>query len=64
MSDEQKQSTMTVDVEAGEQVAIGEDVVVELVAKSGRRARLRLHVMSDMKILRSPVDRVQTSMAT
>ena len=38
MPDNQVQSTITVDVEVGEMLMIGETVVVEVLAKSGRHA--------------------------
>ena len=63
MSDEQAQSTIVIDVEAGERVSIGEDVVVELVAKSGRHARLKFRAPRSATIRVDPVVLVATSMA-
>jgi len=50
--DNQVQSTITVDVEVGEMLMIGETVVVEVLAKSGRHARLRLRAPREEKIER------------
>lgn len=52
MPDNKVQSTITVDVEVGEMLMIGETVVVEVLAKSGRHARLRLRAPREEKIER------------
>lgn len=52
MPDNLDQSTITVDVEVGEQLMIGGKVAVELLAKSGRHARMRILAPRDEKIER------------
>jgi len=46
---------LTVDVTVGEQLAIGDSVVVELLHKSGRSARLRLVAPREVEIRRTPL---------
>lgn len=62
MTDNKVQSTITVDVEVGEMLTIGETVVVEVLAKSGRHARLRLQAPREVKIERK-ASRLTPSMA-
>lgn len=62
MTDNLDQSTITVDVEVGEQLMIGGKVAVELLAKSGRHARLRLQAPREVKIERK-ASRLIPSMA-
>lgn len=62
MPDSDGTSALTVDVTVGEQLVIGGSVVVELLQKSGRSARLRLVAPRDMKIQRAPLP-VSPSMA-
>jgi len=61
--DDLDQSTITVDISVGEKLAIGSGVVVELLAKSGRHARLRLRAPRDEKIERQPAIPLPPSMA-
>lgn len=55
MPDSDGRSTLTVDVTVGDQLAIGESVVVELLQKSGRNARLRIVAPRDVEIRRTPL---------
>ena len=57
MPDDDGTSALTVDVTIGEQLVIGGSVVVELLQKSGRNARLRLVAPRDMKIARAPLQK-------
>jgi sRNA-binding carbon storage regulator CsrA len=54
---------MTVDVAVGERLFIGDSVVVEVVAKSGQQARLRVLAPREDRIDRRPAGELQTSMA-
>lgn len=62
MPDSDGRSTLTVDVTVGDQLAIGDSVVVELLQKSGRNARLRLVAPRDVEIRRTPLP-ISPSMA-
>jgi len=53
--DSDGRSTLTVDVTVGDQLVIGESVVVELLQKSGRNARLRLVAPREVEIRRTPL---------
>jgi sRNA-binding carbon storage regulator CsrA len=53
--DSDGRSTLTVDVAVGDQLVIGESVVVELLQKSGRNARLRLVAPREVEIRRAPL---------
>lgn len=55
MLDSDGRSTLTVDVTVGDQLVIGESVVVELLQKSGRNARLRLVAPREVEIRRTPL---------
>lgn len=54
MPDSDGRSTLTVDVAVGDQLVIG-SVVVELLQKSGRNARLRLVAPREIEIRRAPL---------
>lgn len=62
MPDSDGRSTLTVDVTVGDQLVIGESVVVELLQKSGRNARLRLVAPREVEIRRAPLP-ISPSMA-
>lgn len=62
MPDSDGMSTLTVDVAVGDQLVIGETVVVELLKKSGRNARLRLVAPREVAIRRTPLP-ISPSMA-
>lgn len=62
MPDSDGMSTLTVDVSVGDQLVIGETVVVELLKKSGRNARLRLVAPREVAIRRTPLP-ISPSMA-
>ncbi len=62
MQDSDEMSTLTVDVSVGDQLVIGETVVVELLKKSGRNARLRLVAPREVAIRRTPLP-ISPSMA-
>lgn len=55
MQDNDGTSALTVDVTVGEQLVIGGSVVVELLQKSGRNARLRLVAPREVEIRRTPL---------
>ena len=55
MPDSDGRSTLTVDVTVGDQLVIGGSVVVELLQKSGRNARLRLVAPREVEIRRAPL---------
>lgn len=55
MPDNDGTSALTVDVTVGEQLVIGESVVLELLQKSGRNARLRLVAPREVEIRRAPL---------
>lgn len=63
MPDSDGRSTLTVDVTVGEQLVIGDSVVVELLQKSGRSARLRLVAPREVEIRRTPLPQTSPSMA-
>lgn len=54
MPDSDGRSTLTVDVTVGDQLVIG-SVMVELLHKSGRNARLRLVAPREIEIRRAPL---------
>lgn len=62
MPDSDGMSTLTVDVTVGDQLVIGDTVVVELLKKSGRNARLRLVAPREVAIRRTPLP-ISPSMA-
>ncbi len=58
-----KATTITTDLGSGESLRVG-DVVIELLEKSGKRARLRLQVPRDQEIEKETPRQVAPSMAT
>lgn len=63
MPAQDKASTITTDLGSGESLRVG-DVVIELLEKSGKRARLRLQVPRGKDIEKKTTRQVAPIMAT